>query len=118
VSDAAGTLPPGLKLHLEAAQRRMRELGLTQEVIDAALDDMVRMANAEALLEDLLRIAILRIHRHEGWRARRRLKKALKPVQADITGHLRDCPTCGAWLDALRDAFLLSFVPDEGTAPT
>lgn len=109
-------IPPGVRLQLEANERRMRELGISQEAIDAMLEEMARFGRAEAILNRALASAILLVHQDDGWSARRRLKKALAAAPDAVAVHLGRCEACGAWLSALRDAFIDSLMYDA-TAP-
>jgi hypothetical protein len=107
-----------MRLHLEAAQRRMRELGLTQDAVDAALEQLARVGRAEEILRKALTVAALLVHRHEGWLARRRLRKALEAAPDALVEHLGRCEACGDWLAALHDAFIFDLlVRIDKTAP-
>ncbi|HTK60543.1 MAG TPA: hypothetical protein VL283_05080 [Candidatus Baltobacteraceae bacterium] len=99
-------IPPGIRLSIEASRARFRELGLNEKTIDAMLKEAERRMRAETILREALVHAILLVHGQDGWRFRRRLKKALDDGSEAQLTHLRDCPACGLWLRTLNDIFL------------
>lgn len=110
--DAPGEIPPGVRLHLEASRAKMRELGVTEGLIEIELARMESHARAEAILREACLTAILRVHEADGWRARRRLRKALSVAPDSVSEHLRRCDACGRWLHAVGEAFLLGMLPE------
>ena len=106
-------LPPGIRLHLESANERMRALGVTEDALELAL---TALAFCE-LLESLLARAILDAHRDDGWRARRRLKRELTN---DVRTHVAGCAPCRYMTTGLAhalDGFLEAAAPEPKTAP-
>lgn len=110
MSEGQAEIPPGILRHLEANRERLRQLGVTQGLVD-------RMMQATAdiiVVEKFLSGIILGAHRGEGWRARSRLKKSLRHGPLE---HLGSCVSCRALAGRIEMAMLALLSPLDKTAP-
>lgn len=89
-------LPPGIRLHLEAGEKRLHELA-----IDGALEEMFRSNEAYFHIREVLATTLLVPHRKDGWLARRKLRKELAGDFHGPGRHLAQCKKCRAWVDEL-----------------
>ena len=98
-------VPPGIRMDLEMGNKRLRELGVTQEAVDRMLMEIE--LGPEYLAIGFLKQSILAAHKKDRWRDRRRLKKTLSLVHdGSIQDHLRDCVLCRIAVDTICDRFV------------
>lgn len=108
---AKPAIPPGIRMQIEAGERRLRELGITQEFLDGIFSSN----DAYFLVRKVLAEALLYPHRKEGWFARRRLKRTLSANWHAPADHLARCAPCRAWTAELvaQLAALIEKPPSE-----
>jgi len=115
--EAKPAVPRGIRMDLERRDARLRELGITEEDIVAAL--LADVARERAVLRaPALFLAMFEdAHADDGWRARRRRRKeALASLEA-LRRHVQACLPCRAWLEVIV-GMTTHLVSEPKTAPT
>lgn len=115
--EAKPSVPPGIRMELEARDARLRERGITEaSLIAMLLEDAAReraILRTPALFTAMLEDA----HPEAGWRARRKLRKDVLASLDAVRGHVLACPTCAAWMEVVVG--MTAYVdPKRKTAPT
>jgi hypothetical protein len=111
VSDDPRAIPPGIRLHLEASQVRVRDLGIKRGAIDGMLSYGFAFKKTNRALCDI----VLAIHHDEGWRVRRILKKHIGDGGENLSKHYASCSRCKIAAGQVAD-LIQTFLKDK-TAP-